>query len=149
LDAPRLVAGCGADCAVAPWDGGPDVSLGEDVARCESPVGVCLTGVGRGGALGVVMLGVVMLGVVMPDVVTLGVVTLGVVTAGVLTEGTVTAGTLTVGTDTVGTLIVGTLIVGMLIVGIEAAQDAAVTSSAPHARSTAAPCRWTHRRTSD
>ena len=136
--------------AVAAGDPEPGLLAGEEVERCESPVGVCLTGVGSGGRLtdgvetvGVVMLGVVMLGVEMLGVVMPGVVMLGVVTGGVVTEGIVTAGSLTVGTETVGSLIAGTP-----IAGTDAAADAAVASSAPQATSTATPCRRTGGRTS-
>jgi hypothetical protein len=146
--------------APAGWDPGLEELLGEELERCESPVGVCRTGVGSGGALtdgveivGAVMLGVVMLGVEMLGVVMLGVVMLGVVAVGVVTEGAVTAGTLTVGRVTVGTLTVGTLMVGTLIAGpltagTDAGADPAVASSAPQATSTAPARRRTDGRTS-
>lgn len=92
---------------------------------------------------GVEMVGAVMFGVEMVGVVILGVVTCGTGTVPTVTGGVVTEGTVTVGTETVGTLTVGTETVGTPIVGIDAAADAAPTSSALKARRTIAACRRT------
>lgn len=132
----RLVA----DLDVAPGDPELDVALGEEVERGESPVGVCLAGVGRGGALTD--------GVEIPGVVTGGVPTGGVITGPAVTDGTVADGTVTDGALTVGTLMVGTDAVGTLIVAPDAAEDATGTSSTPHATSAASRPRRTASRTS-
>lgn len=137
VGAARLVADEG---AIAGWEPEADVRFGEDEERPESPVGVCLAGVGSGGALTDGVVGVRMVGVEMDGVEMVGVEMVGVAIGGTTTGPTPTDGVVAEGTVTAGTLTVGTVTAGTLTVGTDAAEDATVTSSAAQAPSAATAC---------